>query len=88
MLDIWKRIRRKFLRQIEKWEAFREKRSMIEVIFDIVKNTLGLKHLSQYMSKSVEKKVCRIFLSFPTYTSGWWHGKSLFFGAVVEGVKS
>jgi Transposase DDE domain. len=61
LLDIWKKIRREFLRLIEEWEAFREKRSRIEVLFDIVKNTLGLKSLHQYTGRSVEKRVCRTF---------------------------
>ena len=47
LLDIWKKIRQEFLRVIEKWETFKEKRSRIEVLFDIVKNTLGLKRLRQ-----------------------------------------
>lgn len=61
LLDIWKRIRREFLRLINEWEAFKEKRGRIEVLFDIVKNTLGLKRLHQYTGKSVEKRVCRTF---------------------------
>jgi len=61
LLDIWKRIRQEFLRLIEKWEAFKEKRSRIEVLFDIVKNALRLKHVHQYTSRSVEKRVCRTF---------------------------
>ncbi|MEA2074603.1 MAG: transposase [Euryarchaeota archaeon] len=61
LLDIWKKIRREFLRRIEGWETFREKRSRIEVLFDIAKNTLGLKRLHQYTSRSVEKRVCRTF---------------------------
>ena len=61
LLDIWKKIRREFLRLIEGWETFREKRSRIEVLFDIVKNTLGLKRLHQYTGRSVEKRVCRTF---------------------------
>jgi len=32
------------------------------VLFDIMKNTLGLKHLHQYTGRSVEKRVCRTFL--------------------------
>ena len=31
------------------------------VLSDIVKNTLGLKHLHQYTGRSVEKRVCRTF---------------------------
>ena len=61
LLDIWKRIRREFLRLIAEWEVFREKRSRIEVLFDIVKNTLGLKRFHQYTGRSVEKRVCRTF---------------------------
>ena len=61
MLDIWNKIRQEFLRLIEKWESFKEKRSRIEVLFDIVKNALGLKHVHQYTGRSVEKRVCRTF---------------------------
>ena len=61
LLDIWMRIRREFLRLIAEWEVFREKRSRIEVLFDIVKNALGLKRLHQYTGRSVEKSVCRTF---------------------------
>ncbi|MEA3431688.1 MAG: transposase [candidate division WOR-3 bacterium] len=61
LLDIWKKIGREFLRQIAEWGAFREKRSRIEVLFDIVKNTLGLKSLHQYTGRSVEKRVRRTF---------------------------
>ena len=56
--QIWQ----EFLRLIEKWETFKEKRSRIVVLFDIMKNTLGLKHLHQYTGRSVEKRVCRTFL--------------------------
>jgi midasin (ATPase involved in ribosome maturation) len=61
LLDIWKKIGRVFLRLIEEWEAFGEKRSRIEILFDIVKNTLGLKSLHQYTGISIEKRVCRTF---------------------------
>jgi hypothetical protein len=61
LLDIWKKIRREFLRLIVEWESFRETRNRIEVLFDIVKNTLGLKSLHQYTRRSVEKRVCRTF---------------------------
>ena len=61
LLDIRKKIRRDFLRLIEEWEAFRGKRNRIEILFDIVKNTLGLKSLHQYTGRSVEKRVCRTF---------------------------
>ena len=56
--QIWQ----EFLRLIEKWETFKEKRSRIVVLFDIMKNTLGLKRLHQYTGRSVEKRVCRTFL--------------------------
>ena len=55
------KIIREFLRLIEEWEAFRGKRNRIEILFDIVKNTLGLKSLHQYTGRSVEKRVCRTF---------------------------
>ena len=51
LLDIWKKIRQEFLRLIEKWETFKEKRSRIEVLSDIMKNTHGLKRLHQYTGK-------------------------------------
>ena len=56
--QIWQ----EFLRLIEKWETFKEKRSRIEVLSDIMKNTHGLKHLHQYTGRSVEKIVCRTLL--------------------------
>jgi len=55
--QIWQ----EFIRLIEKWETFKEKRSRIVVLSDIVKNTLGVKHLHQYTGRSVEKRVCRTF---------------------------
>jgi hypothetical protein len=61
LLDIWKKIQCEFLRLIEEWETFREKRSRIEVLFDIAKNTRELKHLHQSTDRSVEKSVCRTF---------------------------
>jgi hypothetical protein len=61
LLDIWKRIRHEFLGLIEEWETFREKRSRIEILFDIAKNTRGLKRLHQSTDRSVEKRVCRTF---------------------------
>ena len=71
LLDIWKKIRQEFLRLIEKWETFKEKRSRIEVLFDIVKNTLGLKRLHQYTGRSVEKKSVSYFpFSFLPHTVG------------------
>jgi len=55
--QIWQ----EFLGLIEKWETFKEKRSRIVVLSDIVKNTLELKRLHQYTGRSIEKRVCRIF---------------------------
>ena len=60
-----------FLRLIEKWGAFKEKRSRIEVLFNIVKNTLGLKRLHQYTGRSVEKKsVSYLPFNFLPHTVG------------------
>ncbi|MCD6210919.1 MAG: hypothetical protein J7J01_08575 [Methanophagales archaeon] len=91
LLDIWNKIRQEFLRLIEKWETFKEKRSRIEVLFDIVKNTLGLKRLHQYTGRSVEKRVfCTFHLAFYLIQLAEGMGisaRELVYWWVEEGVK-
>lgn len=61
---LWLKIVGDFKKLIHKWENFKLIRSGIEDLFNIAKNSLGLKKIHQYTELSVEKKVARIiFLS-------------------------
>lgn len=63
-LKLWLRIVSNFKKLIAKWENFKFIRSRIEDLFNITKNSLGMKQIHQYTELSVEKKVARIiFLS-------------------------
>ncbi len=63
-LKLWLEIVNDFKKLIAKWENFKLIRSRIEDLFNITKNSLGLKQIHQYTKLSVEKKVARIiFLS-------------------------
>jgi len=63
-LKLWLRIVSNFKKLIAKWENFKFIRSRIEDLFNITKNSLGMKQIHQYTKLSVEKKVARIiFLS-------------------------
>jgi len=57
-------INQDFEKLIANWENFKLIRSGIEDLFNITKNSLGMKQIHQYTKLSVEKKVARIvFLS-------------------------
>lgn len=63
-LKLWLKIVEDFKKLIAKWEDFKLIRSGIEDLFNITKNSLGMKQIHQYTKLSVEKKVARIiFLS-------------------------
>ncbi len=63
-LKLWLEIVNDFKKLIAKWENFKLIRSRIEDLFNITKNSLGLKQIHLYTKLSVEKKVARIiFLS-------------------------
>jgi hypothetical protein len=63
-LKLWLRIIRDFKKLIAKWYDFKLIRSGIEDLFNLAKNSLGMKQIHQYTRHSVEKKVARIiFLS-------------------------
>ena len=63
-LKIWLKIVGDFKKLIAKWENFKLIRSEIEDLFNITKNSLGMKQIHQYIKLSVEKKVAWIiFLS-------------------------
>lgn len=63
-LKLWLEIVSDFEKLIAKWENFKLIRSGIEDLFNITKNSLGMKQIHQYTKLSVEKKVARIiFLS-------------------------
>lgn len=63
-LKLWLKIVSDFEKLIAKWENFKLIRSGIEDLFNITKNSLGMKQIHQYTKLSVEKKVARIvFLS-------------------------
>ncbi len=63
-LKLWLKIVGDFKKLIAKWENFKFIRSRIEDLFNIAKNSLGMKQIHQYTELSVEKKVARIiFLS-------------------------
>jgi hypothetical protein len=63
-LKFWLEIVSDFEKLIAKWENFKLIRSGIEDLFNITKNSLGMKQIHQYTKLSVEKKVARIiFLS-------------------------
>ena len=63
-LKLWLKIVEEFKKLIANWEDFKLVRSGIEDLFNIAKNSLGMKQIHQYTKLSVEKKVARIiFLS-------------------------
>jgi|APFre7841882654_1041346.scaffolds.fasta_scaffold81781_1 hypothetical protein len=63
-LNLWLEIVAAFKKLIAKWEDFKIIRSNIEDLFNIAKNSLGMKQIHQYTKLSVKKKVARIiFLS-------------------------
>lgn len=63
-LELWLKVVNDFRKLIAKWENFKFIRSRIEDLFNITKNSLGMKQIHQYTKLSVEKKVARIiFLS-------------------------
>jgi hypothetical protein len=63
-LNLWLKIVNDFKKLIFEWENFKLIRSRIEDLFNITKNSLGMKQMHQYTELSVEKKVARIiFLS-------------------------
>ncbi len=63
-MKLWLKIVSDFKKLIVKWENFKLIRSEIEDLFNIAKNSLGMKQIHQYTKLSVEKKVARIiFLS-------------------------
>jgi hypothetical protein len=63
-LKLWLKIASDFKKLIAQWEDFKLIRSGIEDLFNIAKNSLGMKQIHQYTKSSVEKKVARIlFLS-------------------------
>jgi hypothetical protein len=63
-LKIWLKIVGDFKKLIAEWKNFKLIRSEIEDLFNISKNSLGMKQIHQYTKLSVEKKVARIiFLS-------------------------
>jgi len=59
-LKLWLEIVSHFKKLIAKWEDFKLIRSGIEDLFNITKNSLGMKQIHQYTKPSVEKKVARI----------------------------
>ena len=59
-LKLWVKIAGEFKKLIANWENFKIIRSMIEDIFNIAKNSMGMKQMHQYTRSSVEKKVARI----------------------------
>jgi hypothetical protein len=61
----WLSIVNDFKNLIAKWEDFRSIRSEIEDLFNIAKNSLGMKQIHQYSKLSVEKKVARIIFLYP-----------------------
>ena len=61
----WLSIVNDFKNLIAKWEDFRSIRSEIEDLFNIAKNSLGMKQIHQYSKLSVEKKVARIIFLSP-----------------------
>jgi hypothetical protein len=63
-LKLWLKIVNDFKKLIFEWTDFKFIRSKIEDLFNIAKNSLGMKQIHQYTKPSVEKKVARIiFLS-------------------------
>ncbi len=63
-MKLWLKIVSDFKKLIVKWENFKLIGSEIEDLFNIAKNSLGMKQIHQYTKLSVEKKVARIiFLS-------------------------